>query len=687
MQSDGKIVAAGRTYRDATDGDFGLARYNANGSMDTSFGTGGIVYTDFSGGSDSLESIAIQADSKIVAVGFTTSDFTTWQIALARYNTNGTLDSSFGTGGEVITYLPGPVEQAYAVALQADGKILLAAGTYSGSTASDFVVLRYNTNGTPDNTFGTNGYAITDFASQDDFAQSLVVLSDGRILLGGYTGPYPAYNFALARYNANGTLDSSFGTGGKVVSDFNNNTDQIYKVLIDGAGKILAAGSSGTDFALARYNANGTLDSSFGTGGLITTSILGSEVAQDAALTPDGRVTLAGYSAVSGGRADFAIARYGDDTLIPTPTLTPSRTATSSLTRTPTRTRTATPTRTTTPSITSTSGPVTVTRTPTGVTATSTSTSMSTATHTATRTATATPTTVASASSTRTHTLTPTSAPSTTGIPTEIPTGTPTHQPTVTPIRTSTSTVVAASSTPTHVASTATATTGSTITSLPTETETPLGATPTACSIQFTDVPDGSTFYSYIHCLACLGIINGYSDGTFRPNNNVTRGQLSKIVSNSAGFSDPQTVQMFEDVSLGSTYQVFVGRLASRGILGGYPCGTPNEPCMPGNLPYFRPNNNATRGQISKIDSNAAEFNDAPVGQQFQDVAPGSTFYTYTYRLVTRSIMSGYPCGGTGEPCGPANLPYFRPNNNATRGQTSKIVTNTFFPDCNLQPN
>jgi S-layer homology domain len=222
-------------------------------------------------------------------------------------------------------------------------------------------------------------------------------------------------------------------------------------------------------------------------------------------------------------------------------------------------------------------------------------------------------------------------------------------------------------------------------TPIPTSTPAQPTSTPTACTLTFTDVPPGSTFYPFIHCLACLSIINGYPTGTFRPNADVTRGQLSKIVSNSAGFNDSQTAQMFQDVPVGSTFFVYIGRLASRGYINGYPCGGAGEPCVPpANLPYFRPNANATRGQISKIVSNAAGFNDPPSGQQFEDVAPGSTYYEYIYRLATRNVMSGYPCSGSGEPCvPPANLPYFRPNNNATRGQTSKIVSNTFFPDCN----
>jgi hypothetical protein len=192
-------------------------------------------------------------------------------------------------------------------------------------------------------------------------------------------------------------------------------------------------------------------------------------------------------------------------------------------------------------------------------------------------------------------------------------------------------------------------------------------------------------FYPYIRCLACLGIINGYPDNTFRPNNDVTRGQLAKIVSNSAGFVDPQAAQMFEDVPISSTFFDYIGRLASRGYIGGYQCGGPGEACIPPqNLPYFRPSSNATRGQISKIVANAAGFTEPVTGQTFEDVSPGSTFYDYVERLATRGVMSGYPCGGAGEPCVPPdNLSYFRPNRNATRGQTSKIVANTFFPDCN----
>jgi hypothetical protein len=283
--------------------------------------------------------------------------------------------------------------------------------------------------------------------------------------------------------------------------------------------------------------------------------------------------------------------------------------------------------------------------------------------------------------------INPCSVGSTTVTPTSPPTSTPTSVP-----PSSTPTTAPPSSTPTSPPITPTGpppiTPSNTPTTVP-PSNTPgvPTATPTACTLRFSDVPVGSTFYPFIRCLACKGIINGYPDGTFRPGNNVTRGQLSKIVSNSAGFNDTPTGQQYEDVPVGSTFYVYIYRLVHRGFINGYPCGAPPAgACVPpGNLPYFLPNANSTRGQISKIVSNARGFNETPSGQQFQDVGPNSPFYTYIYRLVLHQVMSGYPCGisPAGQCVPPGNLPYFLPNNNATRGQTSKIVSNTFFPDCN----
>jgi photosystem II stability/assembly factor-like uncharacterized protein len=226
--------------------------------------------------------------------------------------------------------------------------------------------------------------------------------------------------------------------------------------------------------------------------------------------------------------------------------------------------------------------------------------------------------------------------------------------------------------------------------------------TPTSCPLQFQDVPGTNTFYPFVRCLSCQGVISGYAcggtgepcgttgDPYFRPNNQVTRGQLAKIVSQSAGFNNAiePARQAFEDVPPGSTFWDPVEQLAYLGVMGGYACGGPGEPCVPPeNRPYFRPGNNATRGQLAKIVANAADYGTVvpPAEYTFADVQPDSTFWMYVERLLANrpGAMSGYPCGGPGEPCDALNRAYFRPNNHLTRGQTSKIVSSTFFPGCN----
>jgi hypothetical protein len=208
--------------------------------------------------------------------------------------------------------------------------------------------------------------------------------------------------------------------------------------------------------------------------------------------------------------------------------------------------------------------------------------------------------------------------------------------------------------------------------------------TATACTITFSDIPPGNAFYTFIRCLACSGIISGYDDGTFRPGNDITRGQIAKIVSNAAGFTGDPGPQDYEDVPLGSPFFAWVNRLSNREHMGGYECGlAPEEPCVaPNNYPYFRPNAPASRGQLSKIVSNAAGLSDVPTDQFYTDVPQGHPFYLWIMRLTNLGVMSGYPCDSLNEPCDTENHPYFRPFNNVTRGQASKIVANSFFPGC-----
>jgi hypothetical protein len=264
---------------------------------------------------------------------------------------------------------------------------------------------------------------------------------------------------------------------------------------------------------------------------------------------------------------------------------------------------------------------------------------------------------------------------------------------TVTPQTTTTGTPVAPSSTTvpgtpnsTSVATSTQSPTGSTATvtvSAVASATSPAVTTPTVCAVAFTDLPLNHTFYANIKCLACNGILSGYSDGTFRPNNDITRGQIAKVVSNAAGFNEGPGAQIYEDVPASNTFYAWINRLSRRGHMGGYNCGGTGEPCGPENRPYFRPNANATRGQLAKIVASAAQITGTPTGQRYADVAEDSTFYVWIEQLSNLGVMGGYPCGGAGEPCDGQNRPYFRPSNNVTRGQASKIVANTFFPNCN----
>lgn len=201
----------------------------------------------------------------------------------------------------------------------------------------------------------------------------------------------------------------------------------------------------------------------------------------------------------------------------------------------------------------------------------------------------------------------------------------------------------------------------------------------------FTDVCPSDYFYQHVLDLRNLGILSGYNTippcespshiPCFKPYNWTTRGQIAKVVSLAAGFTEPPGAQHYEDVPPGSTFYDYIWRLSNRAIVQGYPCGfDPQEPCGVSSLPYFRPANIVSRGQLAKIASNAFGFSDPPTKQSFEDVPPGSTFYEFVERLATRFIIGGYPCGEPGEPCDPLNLPYYRPANTISRGQVAKIV-------------
>ncbi|MGI8638355.1 MAG: FG-GAP-like repeat-containing protein [Pyrinomonadaceae bacterium] len=324
-QSDGKIVVAGVTVNlpDPTysTSNFALARYNTNGSLDSTFGTGGKVTTDFFGFQDYLAAIIIQPDGKIVAAGMVTPVLFNHNFGLVRYNSDGSLDTTFGSGGKVSTDFNGQIDAVNALVLQADGK-LVAAGCAGVAGSLDFALARYNSDGSLDSTFGSGGKVSTDLNGQYDQANALVLQTDGRLVAAGYIVDYKdeTPEFSLARYNSNGTLDSTFGNGGKVITDFGL-SGYIAEVALQADGKIVAAGTvyinGADDFGLVRYNTNGTLDTTFGTGGKVTTTFGGGDGAGGIVIQPDGKIVAVGSTANANFSAgNFALARYLGDSAV-----------------------------------------------------------------------------------------------------------------------------------------------------------------------------------------------------------------------------------------------------------------------------------------------------------------------------------------------------------------------------------
>lgn len=269
------------------------------GSLDTSFATQGIANTAVGNAEDYARAMVVQPDGRIVVAGSSSSPAGT-QIALVRYQRDGALDTTFGTGGMVVTPVGSVSDEAYAVALQADGKILVAGGSAQGASGIDFALLRYTANGALDTTFGNGGKVTTPFGNDTDRAYAIVVQGDGRIVVGGsstqdVTGP----DFALARYTSTGALDTTFGNGGKVLTALKSGNvgEHVYALALQTIANeehIVAVGGEG-NFVAARYTPAGALDPSFGTGGVVVdlfTSIIGA--ARGVVITPANEIVLAG---------------------------------------------------------------------------------------------------------------------------------------------------------------------------------------------------------------------------------------------------------------------------------------------------------------------------------------------------------------------------------------------------------
>jgi uncharacterized delta-60 repeat protein len=291
LQADGKILVAGyASPRYEIRQDFALARYNPDGSLDTGFGSGGTVLTDFGGAIDKARSVAVQADGKIVVAGFAEDLSSPASIGVARYNPDGSPDATFGSAGKVTTPTAGSGVTA-TVALKSDGRIVVVA-TY-GHDSSDvnhdsFIVAQYDARGNLDDGFGSHGTVVSEPVISNT-ASGLAVQADGKLVLGGTT----AAQFALRRYNAAGSPDAGFGSGGVVTEPpAGVSQDDLHPVAVQADGKVVAY----TSFALARYNADGTADASFGTGGKVPPTGTGSfPFAGTLLVQPDGNIVGVGY--------------------------------------------------------------------------------------------------------------------------------------------------------------------------------------------------------------------------------------------------------------------------------------------------------------------------------------------------------------------------------------------------------
>jgi uncharacterized delta-60 repeat protein len=312
LQPDGRLVMVGMCSNFDPGGGFvpvfWIVRLNVDGTLDQSFGAGGQVYLPFpqSQGGTVTASVTglLQPDGRIVVVG--------WRdmVLGARFNPDGSLDPTFGNGGQVTL----PLAEAFLVgraALQPDGKLVIA-GRYGspGPPSHDFGLLRLLADGAPDPSFDGDGLVVSDFGFIET-GRSVIVLGDGRLVLGGYRGAPSLSDFALVRYLADGKLDTSFGTGGLATADAGGQEIAGQVIELPNA-KYFLVGRTAEDFLLARFHTDGGLDTSFGTGGFLQTSFPGSlsEVCAAVAVVGPDLILTAGTASTAGEDNDFALARY-----------------------------------------------------------------------------------------------------------------------------------------------------------------------------------------------------------------------------------------------------------------------------------------------------------------------------------------------------------------------------------------
>lgn len=321
VQPDGKLILGGRASEHL--GDFALVRLDRDGTLDETFGTGGRVLTDFGGRADAIHGLALQPDGKIVAVGTTSVVATGNDFAVARYDANGSLDTTFGTGGKVITAVGADSDTAYAVLIRADGRIIVGGDSSRDPsvTGVDFALAGYTATGQLDAAFGADGITLTPIASSGGrdsiYAMAFQPLDgEARFVAVGGEG-----DFTIARYRWNGVLDTSFGDGGTVSHPFGSTIGAARAVTITPTGQIAVAGHSHHDFALLQLEMHGDVDLLFGTDGMVVTPVSATNWDEAHAIAVDtaGKLVVAGWAYDGNSSAgNFVVTRHlTDGTLDP----------------------------------------------------------------------------------------------------------------------------------------------------------------------------------------------------------------------------------------------------------------------------------------------------------------------------------------------------------------------------------
>ncbi len=306
-----KIITLSNTY--GIHGDFALCRFTPDGSLDNTFGINGKTITSITDSSnDNFETVLIQKDEKIIASGSTYINNERHSVAV-RYTSDGSLDETFGMNGIALLPANNSINYVYSAAIQNDGKIIACGYSYIGDSAG-FAAVRYNTDGSFDNTFGPEGVLIIPIGNSFCAAISSAIQGDGKIILAGYYRDENKDNFALARCTVEGKLDSTFGVGGIVTTSIGSSTNRCYSIQLQKDGKIVAAGSYGdihnSEAALVRYNSDGSLDSTFGTNGIVFTPTADSAaIAYSVKLQDDGKIIVGG----SDKNESYLTIRYNSD--------------------------------------------------------------------------------------------------------------------------------------------------------------------------------------------------------------------------------------------------------------------------------------------------------------------------------------------------------------------------------------